>query len=120
MSGVSQGSRELLIRTEKNASGGVLVAVQDSGPGLRSEDCDRVFDAFYTTKADGMGMGLSICRSILSSSTVGASRPLAKPALARPFSSRCLSEALDTKLRRRVPRFSSRGLRRGANDRLSS
>jgi signal transduction histidine kinase len=55
-----------------------------------------------------------------SSSTVGASRPLAKPALARPFSSRCLSEALDTKLRRRVPRFSSRGLRRGANDRLSS
>jgi signal transduction histidine kinase len=65
MSGVSQGSRELLIRTEKNASGGVLVAVQDSGPGLRSEDCDRVFDAFYTTKADGMGMGLSICRSIV-------------------------------------------------------
>ena len=65
MSGVSQGSRELLITTQKDASGGILVAVQDSGPGLSSESCERVFDAFYTTKADGTGMGLSICRSIV-------------------------------------------------------
>jgi len=43
----------------------VLVAVQDSGPGLRSESLDRLFDAFYTTKADGLGMGLAICRSIV-------------------------------------------------------
>ena len=44
---------------------GVLVAVRDSGPGLTPESIDRLFDAFYTTKADGMGMGLSICHSIV-------------------------------------------------------
>ena len=65
MSGVSEGTRELQIRTETDASGGVLVAVQDSGPGLPSGSLDRLFDAFYTTKADGLGMGLSICRSII-------------------------------------------------------
>jgi len=43
----------------------VLVTVQDSGPGLSSEGFDRLFDAFYTTKPGGMGMGLSICRSIV-------------------------------------------------------
>ncbi len=43
----------------------MLVAVRDTGPGLASENLDRVFDAFYTTKANGMGMGLSICRSIV-------------------------------------------------------
>jgi len=65
MSGVSEGSRELLIGTGKDASGGVLVTVQDSGPGLNPESVDRLFDAFYTTKPSGMGMGLSICRSIV-------------------------------------------------------
>ena len=65
MSGVSKGSRELLISTGQEASGGVLVAVQDSGPGLNPESVDRLFDAFYTTKPDGIGMGLSICRSIV-------------------------------------------------------
>ena len=65
MSGVSEGSRELLIGTGKDASGGVLVAVQDSGPGLNPENFDRLFDPFYTTKPSGMGMGLSICRSIV-------------------------------------------------------
>jgi signal transduction histidine kinase len=65
MSGVSEGSRELLIGTGKDASSGVLVAVQDSGPGLNPESFDRLFDAFYTTKPGGMGMGLSICRSIV-------------------------------------------------------
>jgi signal transduction histidine kinase len=43
----------------------VLVAVTDSGPGLASEDLERLFDAFYTTKPSGLGMGLSICRSII-------------------------------------------------------
>ncbi len=65
MSGVSEGSRELRIGTEPDASGGVLVTVQDSGPGLHPESVDRLFDAFYTTKPGGMGMGLSICRSIV-------------------------------------------------------
>jgi len=65
MSGVSEGSRELVIETKKDVSGGVLVAVRDSGPGLTLESVDRLFDAFYTTKATGMGMGLSICRSIV-------------------------------------------------------
>jgi signal transduction histidine kinase len=65
MSGVSEGSRELLIGTGKDASGGVLVAVQDSGPGLNPDSSDRLFDAFYTTKPGGMGMGLTICRSVV-------------------------------------------------------
>jgi C4-dicarboxylate-specific signal transduction histidine kinase len=65
MSDVSEGPRELLIGTSKDGSGGVLVAVQDSGPGLNPESFDRLFDAFYTTKPGGMGMGLSICRSIV-------------------------------------------------------
>ncbi len=65
MSSVSEGSRELRIGTGPDASGGVLVTVQDSGPGLHPESVDRLFDAFYTTKPGGMGMGLSICRSIV-------------------------------------------------------
>ena len=65
MSGISDKSRELLIGTRKDASGAVLVAVQDSGPGLKPESFDHLFDAFYTTKPGGMGMGLSICRSIV-------------------------------------------------------
>jgi signal transduction histidine kinase len=55
----------LLISTGKDASNAVLVAVRDSGSGLDPEDLGRLFDAFYTTKPSGMGMGLSICRSII-------------------------------------------------------
>ena len=54
----------LRIRTSANKSEAVLVSVQDSGMGLSPEQTDRLFDAFYSTKADGMGMGLSISRSI--------------------------------------------------------
>ncbi len=77
MSGVSEGSRELLIGTGRDASSGVLVAVQDSGPGLNPQSFDRMFDPFYTTKPGGMGMGLSICRSIVEAhgGRVWASRP---------------------------------------------
>src|SRR5918996_952725 len=65
MSGVSEGARELLITTAKAASDGAVVAVRDSGPGLAPEILERVFEAFYTTKPRGLGMGLSICRSII-------------------------------------------------------
>jgi len=65
MSGASDRLRELLIGTEQDASSWVLVRVQDSGAGLDPESLDRLFDPFYTTKPDGMGMGLSICRSIV-------------------------------------------------------
>jgi signal transduction histidine kinase len=63
--GPSATSRNLLIRTEQDGPGSVRVAVQDSGPGLKPESLDRLFDAFYTTKPDGLGMGVSICRSII-------------------------------------------------------
>jgi PAS domain S-box-containing protein len=65
MRDAGEQSRELLISTGKDATGGVLVAVHDSGPGLNPDSADRIFDAFYTTKPGGMGMGLSICRSII-------------------------------------------------------
>jgi len=65
MSSLDQGPRELLITTKPHASVGALVAVRDSGPGLDPRTVDRLFEAFYTTKPDGMGMGLAICRSII-------------------------------------------------------
>ena len=60
-----QGPRELLISTGKAEPDGVLVAVRDSGPGLAPATLERLFEAFYTTKPSGLGMGLSICRSII-------------------------------------------------------
>jgi PAS domain S-box-containing protein len=65
MSGVDKGTRELLISTRKAEPSGVLVGVRDSGPGLAPATLEHVFDAFYTTKSSGLGMGLSICRSIV-------------------------------------------------------
>jgi signal transduction histidine kinase len=64
MGSVEEGARELLISTEEDQTG-TLVAVRDSGPGIDTQHLDRVFDAFYTTKSGGTGMGLSICRSII-------------------------------------------------------
>jgi signal transduction histidine kinase len=55
----------LMISTEQTETGDVLVAVRDSGPGIDPEHLERVFEALYTTKSSGMGMGLSICRSII-------------------------------------------------------
>ena len=64
MSEMSGGPRQLLIRTDTNESG-IVVAVRDSGPGLKPEGLHRLFTPFYTTKPQGMGMGLAICRSII-------------------------------------------------------
>jgi PAS domain S-box-containing protein len=64
MSSVDEGARELSISTREDQTG-VVVAVRDSGPGIDPEHLDRVFEAFYTTKSSGTGMGLSICRSII-------------------------------------------------------
>jgi PAS domain S-box-containing protein len=65
MSGVAETPRALLISTGQAEPGGVLVAVRDSGPGLDPASLEHLFNAFYTTKAGGMGMGLAICRSII-------------------------------------------------------
>ncbi|MEH2488803.1 ATP-binding protein [Bradyrhizobium sp. AZCC 2230] len=66
MRGIGEGARELQIGVNADPSeGGVRVGVQDTGPGLSSESLSRLFEPFYTTKPEGMGMGLSICRSII-------------------------------------------------------
>jgi len=65
MSGVEDGNRELHISSVSIEPEGVRVAVRDTGHGLRPEGLPRLFEPFYTTKPDGMGMGLSICRSII-------------------------------------------------------
>jgi PAS domain S-box-containing protein len=65
MSGIAEGPRELLITTGPAEPGGVRVAVCDSGPGLAPAALERLFEAFYTTKPNGLGLGLSICRSII-------------------------------------------------------
>ena len=64
MSSIDAGARELSIMTEQEQTG-VLVAVGDSGPGIDAGNPERIFEPFYTTKASGSGMGLSICRSII-------------------------------------------------------
>ena len=65
MSAVDDRPRELLVRSCHEGAGQVLVTVRDSGVGLDPRSVDRLFDAFFTTKAGGMGMGLSIARSIV-------------------------------------------------------
>src|SRR5215813_2271999 len=65
MSGAGDGPRELLVRSGTAESQRVLVAVRDSGPGLDPKSLNRLFDAFYTTKPQGLGMGLAISRSII-------------------------------------------------------
>jgi C4-dicarboxylate-specific signal transduction histidine kinase len=65
MSSVEKGTRKLSISTEEEQTGGVRVMVSDSGPGIDPAHLERIFNPFYTTKTSGIGMGLSICRSII-------------------------------------------------------
>jgi PAS domain S-box-containing protein len=65
MSSVKTGARDLLISTEQSQPDEVLVSVRDSGPGIDPKNLERVFETFYTTKSRGIGMGLSISRSIV-------------------------------------------------------
>jgi PAS domain S-box-containing protein len=65
MSAVTDRPRKLLIRSQRHGLECVLVTVQDSGVGIEAQNFAQLFDAFFTTKADGMGMGLSISRSII-------------------------------------------------------
>jgi PAS domain S-box-containing protein len=67
MTEVTDRPRELWIRSEIDAAGDIIIAVQDSGVGLDPDVSDRIFEKFYSTKPSGMGMGLSICRSIVQS-----------------------------------------------------
>ena len=65
MQSVTDRSRELVIRSRQDETRHVLVSVTDCGVGISAENADRLFNAFFTTKSSGMGMGLSICRSII-------------------------------------------------------
>ena len=67
MSAVEDRPRQLVIRTEQDEGDRVRLTVQDAGVGFDPQAADRLFDAFYTTKGDGMGIGLSISRSIIES-----------------------------------------------------
>src|SRR5262249_35571740 len=55
----------LRLKSEMGGPNDVLITVEDSGPGIDQEDMDRIFRPFFTTKSNGMGMGLSICQSII-------------------------------------------------------
>src|SRR5260370_15668082 len=76
MSPVMRQPRVLRVRSQIDRPGDLRIAVEDSGPGLAPETMDRLFDASYTTKPSGMGMGLSICRSIVDAH---GGRPWASP-----------------------------------------
>ena len=65
MDSVSGRARALRMKTAIHDPDGVLLSVEDSGAGIAPEDIDRIFELFFTTKSQGMGMGLSICRSII-------------------------------------------------------
>jgi C4-dicarboxylate-specific signal transduction histidine kinase len=65
MAGVGDRQRVLTVRTQQHQSDRAVVMVEDSGVGIELDNLDRIFNAFHTTKPDGLGMGLSICRSII-------------------------------------------------------
>jgi len=65
MVGAATDARQLTIRTEPSEDGCVRVSVVDCGPGIAPEKLEQIFESFYTTKAQGMGLGLAVCRSII-------------------------------------------------------
>ena len=65
MQAVSPRERGLVVRTRTDQDSGVVVCVTDTGPGVSAKDVERIFDAFITTKPDGMGIGLHVSRSIV-------------------------------------------------------
>jgi signal transduction histidine kinase len=65
MSGVNDDSRQVLVTTKKAEPNEVYLGVQDTGPGLNEEILPHLFEPFYTSKPNGMGMGLAVCRSII-------------------------------------------------------
>ena len=65
MDSMTDGTRMLKITTNRQEPSGVLITVEDSGPGIAPENIKHIFEPFYTTKPQGMGMGLTICRSIV-------------------------------------------------------
>ena len=79
MSSSAAGSRVLRLRSEATETGECIVAIEDSGPGIEPETLERIFEPFFTSKSKGMGMGLSICRSIVEAHGGRLSAASAKP-----------------------------------------
>ena len=104
MGGVYDRPRELVVRTENDQGAGVRLTVQDTGPGFETHSVDKLFEAFYTTKSGGMGMGLSISRSIIENhnTDVSGQRTMKGrgPRLHSPFR----VSLMDKPLRREAPR----------------
>ena len=88
MASVDDRPRELVIRSQPRGRDHVLVAVQDAGVGIDANKLDQLFSAFFTTKPDGMGMGLSISRSIIEAHG-GRLWATPNPIMARRSTSRC-------------------------------
>jgi signal transduction histidine kinase len=65
ISSAADGPRDLVMTTERNGAGQVKFAVRDTGLGFNNETLPQIFDAFYTTKGEGMGMGLAVSRAIV-------------------------------------------------------
>jgi signal transduction histidine kinase len=65
MDSIKGGNRALKVKTERNGAESISVVVEDTGPGIDGKKLDRIFDAFFTTKSQGMGLGLAICRMII-------------------------------------------------------